>query len=192
VLFGREGGDYMDGGAGVDRLYGEGGNDVLVGAGEGDELYGQDGDDELNGQDGADYLEGGAGADTLFGGSGNDLLIGGAGADRLFGGEGADLFIFTGLSENAADADRLFDFSRGQGDKIDLSRIDASVTADGVQQFKFIGTAAFTNQAGQLRYQVQDGAATVFADINGDSVADLTFVVNATDLTVNDFFGVVP
>jgi Ca2+-binding RTX toxin-like protein len=125
----------------------------------------------------------------LYGGIGNDVLIGGAGVDRLFGGEGADLFIMLGLSENALDVDRLVDFSSAQGDRIDLSRIDANTGVDGVQGFRFIGTGAFTGQAGQLRYEVRDGQSHVFGDVNGDGTADLSFVVNAGSLSAGDFIG---
>ena len=67
---------------------------------------------------------GGTGSDSLYGGDGNDTLSGDQGADTLFGGAGADHFVFnhgdTGV--NAMLRDIVNDFSRSQGDKIDVTR----------------------------------------------------------------------
>ncbi|MDB5171471.1 MAG: hypothetical protein JWN51_244, partial [Phycisphaerales bacterium] len=59
-------------------LYGGDGNDTLN-AGAGNTLLdGGDGNDKLNGGAGNDLLIGGAGADTLSGGSGDDVLVAGS------------------------------------------------------------------------------------------------------------------
>ncbi len=81
------------------------------------------------------------------------MLRGGAGKDTLTGGIGGDRFVFaaTGDSVTGANADRITDFSRAQGDRIDLSAIDANTGAAGNQAFTFIGSGAFTHHAGQLR-----------------------------------------
>ena len=56
----------------------------------------------------------------------------------------------TGLT--AATADVVADFNRAEGDRIDLSAIDADVYAAGNQAFTFIGTAAFSGTPGEIRY----------------------------------------
>ncbi len=109
--------------------------------------------ENLSGGQGWDQLYGNAGANVLQGWNGNDLLVGRAGQDTLTGGAGADRFQFTAIGDSVvgANADRITDFSRAQGDKIDLSGIDANTGAAGNQAFSFIGSGLFTHHAGELR-----------------------------------------
>ena len=58
----------------------------------------------------------------------------------------------------------------------DMSVIDANTGLAGDQAFAFIGAAAFSGVAGQLRAQVGGGATVVSGDLNGDSAAD--FAIN--------------
>jgi len=58
-----------------------------------------------------------SGNDNLVGSSGNDVLLGLGGQDTLTGGLGADKFRFNSSSERM---DTITDFSRTQGDKIEL------------------------------------------------------------------------
>jgi hypothetical protein len=75
----------------------------------------------------SDILRGGAGGQTLDGRAGNDVLIGAAGADTLIGGLGADTFKYVALADSpkssATATDTIADFSKSQGDKVDLSGI---------------------------------------------------------------------
>lgn len=144
----------------------------------------------MTGGGGADSLVGLGGADKLIGGAGGDSLTGGSGADTLTGGLGADVFVFTTASDSLVSAqDRIVDFSQLDGDRIDLSQIDANSGLGGDQAFDFLGTAAFTHHAGELRYAVVGGVTTVSLDINGDGVADMAFkLTGAISLTVSDFF----
>ncbi len=64
-------------------------------------------------------------ADALIGDSRNNALDGQGGADWLVGGGGADRFSFSSASQAAGD--QVADFSRIEGDKIDLRTIDANV-----------------------------------------------------------------
>jgi serralysin len=68
--------------------------------------------------------------------------------------------------------DQIRDFSRGEGDRIDVSAIDADAFSAGNQRFSFLGSENFTGQAGQLRYQHVSTGTIVEADTNGDGVAD--------------------
>jgi Ca2+-binding RTX toxin-like protein len=112
--------------------------------------------DTLTGNAGANVLSGLAGNDLLNGGAGNDTLIGGAGTDRLTGGTGADVFSFNALSEMGTGAlrDVITDFRSTDGDKINLSVIDAKPGTVANDAFSFIGSAAFsgTDATGQLRF----------------------------------------
>lgn len=189
-LNGGGGFDILLGGMGSDKLYGGAGNDDLVGGEGSDFLYGGGGSDLLQGNAGQDFLRGDAGRDFLEGGSGNDRLRGGIGTDDLEGGAGADRFIFDdgefgGLSSSTADY--IADFSRSEGDRIDLALVDAkSGGAD--DAFTFIGTASFSGSAGQLRYYQSDGATFVAGDLNGDRVADFLIMVEGTlSLSAGDF-----
>jgi Ca2+-binding RTX toxin-like protein len=136
-------------------------------------------------------LWGGAAADTLRGGAGNDLIFGGLGADTMTGGAGNDVFRYQSAAESTSiGRDGIQDFSIG--DRIDLNRIDANSLLDGDQAFTFIGTAAFGNHAGELRYQSIGGTIwLVQGDTNGDGVSDFEFtlvVPDADPITASDFF----
>lgn len=99
------------------------GDDVIFGFRGEDTLQGGSGDDILIGGHGNDILIGGAGNDQLFGGNGSDTLIGGAGDDILWGGAGADTFKWMLNDQGSVDApavDTVMDFSKVEGDKIDL------------------------------------------------------------------------
>ncbi len=154
-------------------------------------LWGNAGDNRLLGGGGADRLYGGDGDDRVLGGVGDDVLRGDAGADRLSGGAGSDRFVFANLSDTGAiaqSADTITDFAQG-ADKIDLSAIDAiSTNAVTVDEFFFLGTAAFSHEAGQIRYVSASGQTRVELDVNGDAVADAVIVLTAEiTLTGADF-----
>jgi Ca2+-binding RTX toxin-like protein len=100
-------------------LTGGAGNDVLTASNSWTFLFGGDGADNLTGGTGYDNLVGGNGNDTLSGNAGNDTLIGGAGNDILTGGVGADKFVF---NSNLEGLDIIKDFSRVEGDKIQISK----------------------------------------------------------------------
>lgn len=145
---------------------------------------------KLYGLDGADTVIGGDGNDLVFGGNGRDILDGGeGGADTLNGGEGADIFRFIdGFFSGEQPADTIADFSRKQGDRIDVSGIDANTAAEGEQSFRFIGTDAFSGSAGELRYAIRSGETLIQADTNGDGAADRQVVLTREiELTGADF-----
>ncbi|WP_155888679.1 M10 family metallopeptidase C-terminal domain-containing protein [Inquilinus limosus] len=190
TLLGGAGNDVLRGGAGADTLNGGTGTDTVsyydssvgitvnlaTGVGSGGDAAGDAlaGIENLSGSQGSDSLAGNAGVNTLQGWNGNDVLVGAGGKDTLQGGAGADRFRFAALSDSVVgvNADRITDFSHAQADRIDLSAIDANIGVAGNQAFSFIGTAAYTGVAGQLRYAVSGGVTTVAGDVNGDKVSD--------------------
>lgn len=136
--------------------------------------------DRLAGGDGRDTLFGAGGSDILLGSHGDDVLRGGGGADTSIGGAGADRFVF----ESYADArvkgkavETIADFDAAEGDRIDLSRIDASRAAAGDQPF-FLGGARFTGRAGEIVQHRGEGGWWVEADANGDGAADMRIVLS--------------
>lgn len=139
----------------------------------------------ITGGSGNDSLTGNAGNDTLVGLGGDDNLLGGAGIDMLTGGSGADLFRFGALNEsNTLGYDTITDFDSGEGDKIDLGRLDASTKKGGNQAFTFIGTSGFSGVAGQLNFT----GGHVEADINGDGLADFGIhLTGISSLSAADF-----
>ncbi|TXN20174.1 putative Ig domain-containing protein, partial [Methylobacterium sp. WL9] len=162
----------------------------IVGDDTANTITGGAGDDTLRGNGGNDTVNGAGGNDAITGDTGDDVLIGGPGADTVYGGSGADRFVFQSVADFAPAATPDFiEFIAGDGDLIDLSAIDANTLIAGKQGFTFIGTGAFTGQAGQLRYQAGTlgGTQRVGADLNGDGQADLQFVVGAPSLAAGNF-----
>lgn len=197
------------------RVYGGDDNDSIMGTKGNDSLYGDDGDDWLNGWFGNDLLLGGRGADnlhgndgndTLTGGDGNDYLGGGDGDDRLRGGRGvdelsgddhslraqpgADRFIFddgeTGVG--AGNRDIIHDFSRSEGDEIDLSLIDAHVYSSGDQAFVWRAFPLF-DAPGQLTaiYDAARGYTVVAGNVDNDSAPEFEIQLEGALVAQNDF-----
>ena len=116
-------------------------------------------------------LQGPDGNDTLFGGS----LI------RTVGGNGADTFVFKSLADATG---ILTDFSHAQGDRIDVTGVDANTLAVGDQAFTFVGAVAFSGHAGDLRY----ASGQLSGDVNGDGVSDFSIQVdNSPAIVASDF-----
>lgn len=105
---------------------------------------------------------GGAGDDVLIGNQVGNLLDGGRGADRLTGGAGADTFLFRAGDSGPGARDVITDFASGQ-DEIDLDAFGA---------LTFLGGAAYTGKANELRVWSEGGATLVGIDLNGDRGAD--------------------
>lgn len=181
LLAGERGNDKVDGGAGFDYatyFYAPTGADVNLAAGTATDGFG--GTDTLTSIEGvygskfADTIRGNGNTNELFGNGGNDVLIGGGGQDLTVGDAGADRFVFNDgdVADELANADLIGDFSRGEGDKIDLSGLDANANQAGDQAFTYLGTGAFTGKAGELRFDSVGGEGVLFGDVDGDKIAD--------------------
>lgn len=196
VIYGYAGNDSLTGGKGNDVLLGGAGRDRLVGGAGSDTASYADakagvvanlanravntndaaGDsyssiENLIGSRYNDSLTGNAYANVLRGGTGRDRLEGGGGKDTLEGGSGADLFVYRDLSDSTSRAfDIIRDFSAAEGDRINLSLIDADSRTSRNDQFTYIGSQAFSGTAGELRFS----GGLLRADVNGDRIADLT------------------
>ena len=207
TLFGLAGNDILIGGLGADKLVGGAGRDTAsyenatsgITASLATTISGTNeakGDvyvsvENLTGSKYADKLYGDANANALSGGAGNDALSGGAGADALSGGTGKDMFAFKALSDStvaASGRDTIFDFSRADGDKIDLSQIDANAKLAGNNAFTLIGGKAFTGKAGELRVEKMASDTYVYGDVNGDRKADFAIHLDDAVTLTADFF----
>ncbi|WP_050532390.1 M10 family metallopeptidase [Pseudaestuariivita atlantica] len=164
-------------GGGIDQLRGDAGDNIFRTGGVSDRLYGRAGDDMLFGE---------AGADAFYGGLGADIMTAGDDAGRR------DRFIYFNAAESgvgAGNRDVITDFVSGE-DRIELSRIDADTTQGFKQAFTFVGSAAFSGTAGELRYEQSGGATIVQADRDGDGAADFeieltgTMTLQATDFLI--------
>ncbi len=178
--------DALLGGGGRDVIRGGGGKDTISGNARRDKLLGDGGGDLLDGGSGHDRLYGGAGNDRIIGGRGDDVLRGDAGRDVMFGGFGSDRFVFADRFDFAPRKrpDVIADFSRARDDRIDLSAIDADTFKAGEQAFTFIGSEAFSETAGELRFR----NGMLSGDVQGDGTADFYVAVeNVSQLSVDDF-----
>ncbi|WP_050532383.1 calcium-binding protein [Pseudaestuariivita atlantica] len=159
----------------VDQLRGDAGDNHFSGGGLTDRLYGRAGNDTLRG---------GEGADAIYGGLGADVMTGGPGAGRM------DRFIYFNAAETGAgpgNRDLITDFTPGE-DRIEISRIDADITQGFKQRFDFIGDAAFSGTAGELRFDHDAGRTIVQADRDGDGTADFEILLTGTlTLSATDF-----
>lgn len=140
---------------------------------------------------GADYIRGDDGNDSLYGGGGSDTLLGGNGADLLTGGAGADEFRFGTLNASQTTAyDTVADFSRLEGDTINLSIIDADPGMAGDQAFRFVDASGAPFVGGgvaSVRWYQNAGNTSVEAD-TGDGVADMAIALTGTvSVVVGDF-----
>lgn len=157
VVFAREGGDRVVGGATVDRIHGGSGDDVLRGAAGDDLVEGARGDDVLSGGSGRDRVDGGAGTDELTGGSGDDALDGGSGDDTLDGGRGDDTL-------RGGDGHDTYEFARGDG-------IDLVADADGEGEILLDGERLTGDPMAGVSYVTQDdgtGGTTLVVHTGGD------------------------
>ncbi len=210
--------DWLDGGAGIDQLIGGLGDDTYVVDNAGDLVLeasngGNDtvrssvsfvlpnyvetldliGSAAINATGNAlnNTLAGNDAANVLTGNAGADRLIGEGGADRLIGGSGADTFTFRALSDSgvaSSSRDLIYDFNHAQGDRIDLHLIDANTGVAGNQAFDFIGSAAFSGHAGELRAVYANGRTTVSGDVDGNGTSDFAISLRGhISLTAGDF-----
>jgi serralysin len=201
ILNGGLNADVMTGGGGNDLYYVDNVSDTIVenNGGGRDRIYtsvsfttGANVEDIFLRGASAINATGNALDNVLRGNSANNVLDGAAGADTYRGAGGADTFVFNdgdfaGLTPSTSD--RIVDFSHAEGDRIDLTGVDANSTVFGDQSFLFIGSADFHHIAGELRYQTINGNTYVYGDTNGDGAADFMIRLDGSHALVSGDFG---
>ncbi len=128
---------------------------------------------------------------VLTGNTGANILIGGLGKDTLTGGSGADKFKFNAEADTGAASTRdiIVDFSSSQGDKVDLSAIDADTAFAGNNAFvaPTVGgtfSGIFANP-GELYFD--QAAHILYGNNDADSAADFSIqVTGVNNLTAGD------
>lgn len=135
----------------------------------------------------AQHIIGDAAANDLAGTAMDDVIQGGGGGDRLTGGGGADRFVFGAAPDTSLLAyDTILDFRGSDGDRIDLSPIDARADRLGNNAFTFVGSGAFTG-AGQVAVHVVGGVSYVTGNLAGDAIPEFIIAVHTTEpLTAAD------
>ncbi len=193
-VFGQDGDDTLTGGVDNEIFDGGAGNDVINGGGGTNTASYEDalagvtvslastlaqntvgagvdilsGIKNLRGSEYGDTLSGNSSDNTIEGRAGSDVLIGAGGSDTLTGGLGSDIFRFVALLDLTAAGDHITDFS--YQDTIDLSAIGG---------LSFIGQAAFSHVAGQIRYGFVGDTTIVEVDANGDGAVDGRIVIDS-------------
>lgn len=133
----------------------------------------------------SNVLIGNTGDNVLKGNEGADEITGGLGADKLYGGADKDAFIFTSVQDStvaASGRDTIFDFSKAQGDRIDLSSINAKLSTAKNDAFTFVGAAAFSKKAGELRFKDKMDGTYIYGDVDGNGKADFTIHLDSAIL----------
>jgi Ca2+-binding RTX toxin-like protein len=145
-------------------------------------------DNHLTGNSANNILDGSAGNDAISGGGGNDSLIGGTGKDTMTGGTGGDQFYYRLIAESgtgSTNRDVITDFSGSNGDRIDLSAVDAFSGRTGNQAFAYIGSNLFTGTRGEARFASsllqlntgRDKAADMQIELKGVTTFSADFLV---------------
>lgn len=211
ALYGNGGNDSLDGGAGNDRLVGGAGADILTGGAGIDTAYyhteNTAGDDGVSvdlaahrGSRGAaagdtlygiENLFGSADRDALAGDDASNVLTGGRGNDVLTGRGGADIFTPAETPHSPLgsswEVDTITDFSRIQGDKIDLRPIDADGNdANGDTAFTLVPGGVFTGMGHEAILRVTGGGTDVLLDLNGNGQAEIVIKVQGIALIASD------
>jgi VCBS repeat-containing protein len=114
--------------------------------------------------------------DILVGGSGDDILVGGIGADTLSGGAGSDQFVWNAGDQGAFGSpaiDTLTDFSRPEGDALNIADLLDGATSDNLTQYL------------HFEQQVDDqGTNTLLHISSTGGFADGSYAVGAVDQTI--------
>jgi Ca2+-binding RTX toxin-like protein len=173
-------------GSGLDRLFGDAGVDTVDYSGASVGVFVQLSDDVFAPQggvlgpaiaelSGVENVVGSAFMDTLFGDAADNVIVGGASRDFLVGGGGADRFVFQAVTDGD---DRIDDFSHGDGDKIDLSAMDANPFLAGDQAFAF-STSRTPGLIGEaVVFSSSPVGATVFLYLDTDDNFDFVIDVH--------------
>jgi hypothetical protein len=134
-------------------------------------------------------IRGDGAADRIAGLDGNDAITGGGGADTLTGGGGADRFVYAAPGDSGTGAgtfDRITDFAPAQGDRIDLSAIDARPDLLLRQPFVFMPGGNLTGP-GQVTSWSDGTGSWVAVSIAGTVPAMLIRLDGAAPPTAADF-----
>ncbi len=139
---------------------------------------------------GTTTLYGGGLAEHMYGGANSTVFVGGFGTQYLVGGAGVDYFTYLSVADSTPHArDVVIDFDDAK-DAIDLHLIDAAPAVAGLQNFRFIGSSAFSLAGGEVGYTLDAARNRTYVDatLAGDATADLHLeIVGLHNLTAANF-----
>lgn len=124
--------------------------------------------------------------DKIIGTSKDDIIIGGGAADRLTGGKGKDRFVYNTINDSrpgSRNRDTITDFNGGEGDQIDLQKIDGNPKVKGNQNLRFIGSKAFGGKEGEVRF----AGGVLQIDNNLDRKADMEIALTGVTSFSSNF-----
>ena len=138
-------------------------------------------------------FDGLAGDDVIKGYGGSDTLKGGVGKDSLTGGLGADQFIYDADAESGnatSTRDVVVDFSHSQGDKINLSAIDANILS--VNEDAFTAPTVGDSFSGQFSKPGQlyfdQTTHILYGNNDADNAVDFSILLlGVNNLVASDF-----
>ena len=139
-------------------------NNLVAATGAGDNITGD--------ATGSTTLYGDGTNEFLTGTANETIFVGGFGTQFLRGESGKNIFTYLSIANSTPQGQDTIQNFDPTKDVIDLSRIDADLSAAGIQNFTFIGTNAFTSAGGEVRYE-QDpttGETLVQAELAGNSL----------------------
>lgn len=125
-----------------------------------------------------------SGSDSIVGTSGADLIIGGAGNDTLLGGLGADTFKWNLADKGTAGSpatDQVLDFSREQGDVINLADLLQGESAGTLTNYLH-----FTYDAGANQTTLHISSSGGYSSGYSASLTDQVIVLNGLSVSGND------
>jgi VCBS repeat-containing protein len=180
------------------QIIGGNGADTIRGSSRSELIWSDSKDNTDTSSNGSDTVFGGAGNDEIHVGNGADIIQGDADGDTLFGDRGGDIFAYKLTSDSSATASGLWagalnaanssgdwikDFTKSEGDRIDLSGVNGTLTGSGAPMLQWSsGAAAHSVWIGAYGNGTND--KIVYADTNGDSIADIAIrVTGAVDST---------
>jgi len=203
LLDGGSDNDFIDGGTGPDRMLGGDGNDTFIVDDVADLVIEAGGGGFDTVRTSVSYvlptasavevlIAQGAGAINLTGNIFRNLLTGnaaanvvngGAGVDDLTGLGGPDTFVFNTALDRLANVDYIRDFSRGQGDKIELAAAIFKALPTGTldpEAFRY-GSGNFAPERDdRIIYNKVNGYLLYDADGSGSAHSPIKFAVLAT------------
>lgn len=190
----------IHGGTGPQLLIGLSGDDSLTAGPQKNVIRAGPGTTVIHAGSGADTIYGGSGTSTVYGSTGGMTVIGGTGPMTIHTGTGQAVITCSTGQETLifspghtggmtlATADVIQQFHANPGNVIDLSAFDALLPAGSSGHLSFIGNAAFDGGAGELRYTATATGVRLFADLNGDKLADFTLTLpKLSTISASDF-----
>jgi Ca2+-binding RTX toxin-like protein len=185
VLYANTANNILNGGTGIDTV------SYLFGASAGVTIGLASATSQTTGGSGSDTLlnienlTGSSYNDKLTGNNGNNAINGGFGADILTGGLSTDRFIFLSINDSGlsnTNRDTITDFSAIEGDRIDISAIDANTSTAINDAFTSLQQGSSFSDSFINSASLYFDQSTKILYANNDSDAQADFSIQLTGL----------